>query len=104
ISDYWIDFKDGDLTIEIDKKIADKINFTSNGGSSKPASQEKLKQYATLFYQKTERYFKKTNQVMLGDSIITKIIRLTADKLNPKEQILLNKSTLLSCELDDLLK
>ena len=41
---------------------------------------------------------------MLGDSIITKVIRMTADNLNPKEQILLNKSALLSCELDDLLK
>ena len=41
---------------------------------------------------------------MLGDNITTKVIRMTADKLNQKEEILLNKSTLLSCELDDLLK
>ncbi|MBU0648730.1 hypothetical protein KJ969_01310 [Patescibacteria group bacterium] len=37
-------------------------------------------------------------------NIATKLIRMTADKLNPKEQIILNKSALLSCELDDLLK
>ena len=41
---------------------------------------------------------------MFGDNIITKIIRMTADNLNTKEQILLNKSALISCELDDLLK
>jgi len=41
---------------------------------------------------------------MLGDAIITKVIRMTADNLNQKEQIVLNKSALLSCELDDLLK
>ena len=41
---------------------------------------------------------------MLGDSIVTKVIRMTADNLNQKEQIVLNKSTLLSCDLDDLLK
>ncbi len=41
---------------------------------------------------------------MLGDAITTKVIRMTADNLNRKEQIVLNKSALLSCELDDLLK
>ena len=41
---------------------------------------------------------------MLGDAIITKLIRMTADNFNPKEQIVLSKSVLLSCELDDLLK
>ena len=105
ISDYWIDSRGGDLSIEADKKLEDKIEFTSSGGlSSRRASQEKLKQYATLFYQKTENYFGKTNRVMVGDSIITKVIRMTAENLNPKEQILLNKSALESRELDDLLK
>ncbi len=32
------------------------------------------------------------------------VSRLTADNLNQEEQIVLNKSALLSCELDDLLK
>ena len=104
ISDYWIVFRDGDLPIEADKKLEDKIEFSSDGLSSKPTPQDKLKQYATLFYQKTEAYFKKTNRIVLGDGIITKVIRITADNLNQKEQIVLNKSALLSCELDDLLK
>jgi len=104
VSDYWMDFRDGDLSIDIDKRIEDKIEFNSNGWSSRPTPQDKLKQYATLFYQKTEKYFKKTNKIMLGDTIITKVIRMTADNLNPKEQIVLNKSALFSCELDDLLK
>jgi len=104
ISDYWMDFRDGDLPIEADKKLDDKIEFGSNGWSSRPTPEEKLKQYATLFYQKTEKYFKKTNGVMLGDIIVTKVIRMTADNLNQKEQIVLNKSALLSCELDDLVK
>ncbi|MFA4846357.1 MAG: hypothetical protein WC654_07450, partial [Patescibacteria group bacterium] len=104
ISDYWIDFRDGDLSTEANKKLDDKIQFDSNGRSSRPTPQAKLKQYATLFYQKTEKYFKKNNKVMLGDRIVTKGIRMTADNLNQKEQIVLNKSALLSCELDDLLK
>lgn len=104
LSDYWIMFREGDLSIEEDKKISEGIEFTSNGSTSHPPSEEKMKKYATLFYQKTEKYFKKTNKVMLGDVIQTKVIRMTADNLNQKEQIVLNKSTLLSCELDDLLK
>lgn len=106
ISDYWIDFKDGDISIPIDNKISDTIRFANNNTSSNLSAsrQKKLKQYATLFYQKTEAYFKKTNRIMLGDGIITKVIRMTADNLNQKEQIVLNKSALLSCEVDDLLK
>jgi len=104
LSEYWIIFGEGNLQIEADKKLEEKMDFRSNGVSSRPTPQDKLKQYATLFYQKTEKYFKKTNGVMLGDAIITKVIRMTADNLNQKEQIVLNKSALLSCELDDLLK
>ncbi len=102
VSDYWIDFSDGDLFIDTDKKIENKIEFNNRNGQV--IIQDKLKQYATLFYQKTEKYFKKTKGVMMGDTIITKVIRMTADNLNLKEQIVLNKSALLSCELDDLLK
>jgi len=104
LSEYWILFGEGNLQIEVDKKLEEKMDFRSNGVSSRETPQEKLKQYATLFYQKTTKYFKKTNGVMLGDAIITKVIRMTADNLNQKEQIVLNKSALLSCELDDLLK
>ena len=104
LSEYWIIFGEGNLQVEVDKKLEGKFDFRSNGVSSRPTPEDKLKQYATLFYQKTEKYFKKTNGVMLGDAIITKVIRMTADNLNQKEQIVLNKSALLSCELDDLLK
>jgi len=104
ISDYWIDFREGDLSIGIDKNLENKIEFTGNKQSLVSASQNKLKQYASLFYQKTEKYFKKTNRTILGDSITTKVIRMTADNLNQREQIVLNGSALLACELDDLLK
>lgn len=104
ISDYWIDSGAGNLPIEADTKLEDKIEFGRDGWSSKSTPQDKLKQYAALFYQKTERYFKKTNRIMLGNSIFTKVIRMTAVNLNQKEQIVLNKAALLSCELDDLLK
>ena len=104
LSDYWIKFREGEISIAVEKIVEDKIEFSDVSRNYGLKSKGKLKQYATIFYQKTEKYFKKTNGVMLGDAIITKVIRMTADNLNQKEQIVLNKSALLSCELDDLLK
>ncbi|MBI4426614.1 MAG: nucleotidyl transferase AbiEii/AbiGii toxin family protein [Candidatus Kerfeldbacteria bacterium] len=104
LSDYWIEYRGGNLLINIEKKVDSVTEFIGGGLSNKPSIMEKLKQYATLFYKKAERYLRKTNRVVLGDTIITKVIRMTTDKLNQKEQIVLNKSALLSCELDDLLK
>lgn len=104
LSDYWIDFGEGNLNIPVADNMNELIKFGASGWSSRPTPQEKLKQYAMLFYQKTEEYLKKTNRVILGDVILTKTIRMTADNLNQKEQIVLNKSALISCELEDLLK
>lgn len=104
ISSYWVDYNEGNLLTKAGVSLNTKIKFTREGLSSSPMPEDKLRQYATLFYQKTENYFKKINKIMIGDSIATKIIRLTADNFNPKEQIILNMSALLSCELDDLLK
>ena len=104
MSDYWLDLRDEDLPAGTDSDLEGKIVFLGNGWGNKPALQDKLKRYASLFYGKTEGYFKKTNRVVLGERITTKVIRMTADNLNQKEQIVLNKSALFSCELEDLLK
>jgi hypothetical protein len=101
ISDYWMDV---DIPMRIDPAIDDITEFTSNGVSSRPAPKDKLKRFVSLFNEKNEGYFKKTGRIILGDAITTKFIRMTADKLNREEQIVLDKSTLLSCELEDLLK
>lgn len=104
LSDYWIELPAGELKVSTSKELRDKITFSKNGSSSSPDPQDKLIEYANLFYQKTERYLKKMNHVILGDGIVTKTIRMTASNLNQKEQIVLTKSILISCELDDLLK
>jgi predicted nucleotidyltransferase component of viral defense system len=101
ISDYWMDV---DLPTRIAQSTNDLIEFTSNGVSSRPTPKDKLKQFVSLFNEKNEGYFKKTGNIILGYAITTKLIRMTADKLNQAEQIVLDTSTLLSCELEDLLK
>lgn len=98
ISDYWFRFHDGDLSIQVDDSIIYHLR-----GKVEHETSDRYKQYMTLFRDKNEGYFKKTNRIIFGDSITTKLIRMTADNLNSKEQIMLNKSALLSCELNDLL-
>lgn len=105
LSDYWIDFGEGELPVSQDEHLNKITEISQVGGwSSRIPPEDKVRKYAALFHRKTEDYLKKTNRIVLGETIDTKLIRMTADQLNQKEQILLNKSALLSCELDDLLK
>ena len=99
VSDYWIEFGDGNIPTVIDESL---IRYVDTAQSGEPS--DKVKQFATLFYQKIESYLAKTNREVLSDHIKTKIMRTTADNLNREEQIVLTKSALLSCEFDDLLK
>lgn len=88
------------------KRYKNNIQFKSDGGSIRSSYHDRLKRYATFFYRKNEKYLKKINRIMLSKnrSITTKLIRSTTEHLKQKEQIVLNKSMLLSCELEDLLK
>jgi hypothetical protein len=104
LSDYWITFREGKLSIYFDELLEDKIEFIRSGWSSKEKPYEELKKYATLFFKKNEKYFKKMNNVIMGDLISTKLIRMTASDLNIQKEILLPKSSLMSCDLDDLLR
>jgi len=87
------------LGIRIDDNVISLIESKTHKKIS-----DQIKQFATLFYQKNKAYFKKTNKIMVGNEITTKTIRTTAKNLNRREQIVLNRSTLLSCELEDLMR
>jgi hypothetical protein len=84
--------------------VSDHIKFSANGVSSRPASEKKQAEYASLFYEKIEAYLKKINYELVGDALTTKLIRVTADNLNQKEQIVLRKEDLIRCDFDELLK
>lgn len=104
VSEYWIIFAEGDLRIEADTKLDGKIELSTHNWPPQSKIPERLRKYVTLFSRKIDAYFKKTNRVMLGNQIVTKVIRMSADNFNPREQIILNPSALLSSELEDLLK
>ena len=105
--EYWIEDCERDFPpTKVNENISRIIQFKSDGGSIRSSYHDRLKRYVTLFYQKNEKYLKKINRIMLSKnrSITTKLIRSTTEHLKQKEEIVLNKSTLLSCELEDLLK
>ncbi len=72
--------------------------------SSRPTAEKKQKEYASLFYEKIEAYLKKIKHELVGDTLTTKLIRVTADKLNQKEQIVLRREDLIRGEFDDWFK
>ena len=104
LSEYWFLFKDIEVSFPINNVVSDHIEFSANGSSSRPTSEKKQKEYASLFYEKIEAYLKKINYEIVGDTLTTKLIRVTADNLNQKEEIILRKEDLIRCDFDDLLK
>ena len=104
LSEYWFLFKDIEVSFTINNTVSDHIEFSANGVNSHPTSEKKQKEYASLFYEKIEAYLKKINYELVGDTLTTKLIRVTADNLNQKEQIVLRKEDLIRCDFDDLLK
>ena len=104
LSEYWFLFKDIEVSFPINNVVSDHIEFSANGSSSRPTSEKKQKEYASLFYEKIEAYLKKINYEIVGDTLTTKLIRITADNLNQKEEIILRKEDLIRCDFDDLLK
>ena len=104
LSEYWFLYKDIEVSFAVNHIVSDHIEFSANGVSSHPTSEKKQKEYASLFYDKIEAYLKKVNHEIVGDTPTTKLIRVTADSLNQKEQIVLRKEALISCDFEDLLK
>ncbi|MBM3261410.1 nucleotidyl transferase AbiEii/AbiGii toxin family protein [Candidatus Kaiserbacteria bacterium] len=104
LSEHWFLFKDIEVSFTINNTVSDHIEFSANGMRSHPTSEKKKKEYASLFYEKIEGYLKKVNYELVGDTLTTKLIRVTANNLNQKEQMVLRKEDLINCEFEDLLK
>ena len=104
LSEYWFLFKDIEVSFPINNTVSDTIKFSANGSSNRPTSEKKQKEYASLFYEKIEAYLKKVSHEFVGDTLTTKLIRVTSDNLNQKEQIILRKEDLTEGDFDDWLK
>jgi len=97
LSEYWYIFNDFKISAGHRRKdIEDHIK-------SNRKLTELDYEYAGLFYGKIEKFLKRSNYVVLQSEIKTKLIRATADKLNVKTQILLDRRLLEKERLEDLL-
>ncbi len=84
MSDYWFNFSEGKIATKIDNNLIPLIRTATGEKVS-----DRVKQYATIFYKKNSDYLKKTNNIILGDTIKTKLIRMSANNLSQNEQIIL---------------
>jgi len=92
-------FEDQDMKISI--KVNDSLEPLIHRNFSGKRKIEMAKQYATLFYLKNVTYFKKHKNIALS-IMQTKIICTQAN--NDQDKIMLNRKTLLTCELESLLR
>ena len=97
LSEYWYIFADFKiLSGHRDKYIDDRIK--DNGQLS-----ELDYEYAGLFFKKIEDYLKRNAYVVLQPELKTKLIRATADNLNVKTQVFLDRRLLEKERFEDLL-
>ena len=101
LDDYWLTFREGKLDVPVNKDL---VSLVSKRPDFRSALSDRLDKYITLFSKKTDNYFKETNRIVLGKGIITRLIRMTADNLDHQDQVMIDRSALLSCGLKDLMK
>lgn len=97
LSDYWYVFTDLRIIPRHRRKDVE----------SRIVQKEKLSEldyeYIGLFYTKIEDYLKRNDFLVLHDEIKTKLIRASAENLNVKTQILLDRHLLETVRFEDLL-
>lgn len=97
LSEYWYIF--GHFRIPADHRKKEKVALIKNRHELGELDYE----YTELFYEKIIDYLKRNDYVVLQPEIKTKILRATADHLNVKTQILLDRRLLLKARFEDLL-
>ncbi|MBU0976093.1 MAG: nucleotidyl transferase AbiEii/AbiGii toxin family protein [Patescibacteria group bacterium] len=98
LTDYWFEFSDikinsGHRVLEIEDK--------AEKGTAKMSELDY--EYIGLFYRKIKDYLDRNKNVVFQDKFETKVIRATADKLDPKKQIYLDKRLLERIDFEELL-
>lgn len=97
LSEYW--FEDSDIQIGTGHR---KIEIESTIESVQPLTELDY-EYVGLFYKKIKEFRVRNKQVLLNDHFTTKLIRATADKLKPAEQVYMDRKILERIKFEDLL-
>lgn len=97
LSEYWYIFTDFKIPTGNKKKEIENL-IKSNKELTKLDYE-----YAGLFYEKIEDYLKRNDYILLQPELKTKLIRATADSLDVKTQVLLDRRLLLKEKFENLL-
>ncbi len=97
LSEYWYIFADFRISTGNRKKEIESL-IKSNRKLS-----ELDYEYAGLFYEKIKDYLKRSSYILLQPELKTKLIRATADKLDVKTEILLDRRLLSKERFENLL-
>lgn len=98
ISAYW--FEDRNLMIDSRHQNKDLLDLIEH---SERRLTETDQAYIGVFYQKIEKYLAQCQHVVEQSELTTKVIRATADELNPTKQIYLDRRLLEKIEWQALL-
>lgn len=98
LTDYWFDFSDikinsGHRVFEIEDKVE----------KGRSEMSELDYEYIGLFYKKVKDYLIRSKNVVFQNEFETKVIRATAEKLDPKKQIYLDRRLLERIDFEELL-
>lgn len=97
LSEYWYIY--ADLKIQAGHRRKEIESFIKSDRKLSELDYE----YAGLFYEKIEDYLKRNDYILLQSKLKTKLIRATADNLDVKTQILLDRRLLVKEKFENLM-
>lgn len=92
ISELWLDFKG----VGINRKLSSLINSSHKTLTSSDY------ECIFFFYKKVQNYIKRNKGVVYQNTFVTKTICTASEKLNPREEICLNKNLLKKIDFEEL--
>ncbi|MBN1915882.1 nucleotidyl transferase AbiEii/AbiGii toxin family protein [Candidatus Dojkabacteria bacterium] len=98
LTDYWFEFRD--IKINRGHRVAEIEDKAEKGRGEMT---ELDYEYIGLFYTKIKDYLKRNKNVVFQNEFETKVIRASADNLDPKKQIYLDKRLLEKIDFEELL-
>jgi predicted nucleotidyltransferase component of viral defense system len=98
LTDYWFEFSD--IKINTGHRVSEIEDKAEKGRGEMT---ELDYEYIGLFYTKIKDYLKRNKNVVFQGEFETKIIRASADNLDPKKQIYLDKRLLEKIDFEELL-
>ncbi|MBN1374254.1 nucleotidyl transferase AbiEii/AbiGii toxin family protein [Candidatus Dojkabacteria bacterium] len=97
LSSYWFDFSD--VKIEEGNRVKEIEPLINASADLNSLDYE----YIGLFYNKINDFIKRNNKILYKEKYKTRLVRVTTDKFDPKEHIILDRNLLKKIQFEELL-